>query len=121
MADGDEAKIAGRHVAELGNFFNAHDQWLFGHACVRANGDRELAADLVQDTFEATPSSASTSRSGTPPVMTPSRRGPSSYSGSPGTWTRPTRSGSAGKRARRAARTVFEKFTDRARLAVVKS
>jgi RNA polymerase sigma factor (sigma-70 family) len=53
MADGDEAKIAGCHVAELSRFFNAHDQWLFGHACVRANGDRELAADLVQDTFEA--------------------------------------------------------------------
>jgi RNA polymerase sigma factor (sigma-70 family) len=53
MADADEAKIAGSHVAELGSFFNAHDQWLFGHACVRTNGDRELAADLVQDTFEA--------------------------------------------------------------------
>ena len=53
MTDGDEAKIAGCHVAELSRFFNAHDQWLFGHACVRTNGDRELAADLVQDTFEA--------------------------------------------------------------------
>jgi RNA polymerase sigma factor (sigma-70 family) len=53
MADADEAKIAGSHVAELGSFFNVHDQWLFGHACVRTNGDRELAADLVQDTFEA--------------------------------------------------------------------
>ena len=53
MADADEAKIAGSHVAELGSFFNTHDQWLFGHACVRTNGDRELAADLVQDTFEA--------------------------------------------------------------------
>jgi RNA polymerase sigma factor (sigma-70 family) len=53
MADADEAKIAGSHVAELASFFNAHDQWLFGHACVRTNGDRELAADLVQDTFEA--------------------------------------------------------------------
>jgi RNA polymerase sigma factor (sigma-70 family) len=53
MADGDEAKIAGCHVAELSRFFNAHDQWLFGHACVRTKGDRELAADLVQDTFEA--------------------------------------------------------------------
>ena len=53
MADGDEAKIAACHVAELGSFFNAHDRWLFGHACVRTNGDRELAADLVQDAFEA--------------------------------------------------------------------
>ena len=53
MADGDEARIARCHVAELSRFFTAHDQWLFGHACVRAGGDRELAADLVQDTFEA--------------------------------------------------------------------
>jgi RNA polymerase sigma factor (sigma-70 family) len=53
MADADEAKIAASHVAELSSFFNAHDQWLFGHACVRTNGNRELAADLVQDTFEA--------------------------------------------------------------------
>ena len=53
MADAGEARIAGSHVAELASFFNAHDQWLFGHACVRTNGDRELAADLVQDTFEA--------------------------------------------------------------------
>jgi len=53
MADGDEARIARCHVAELGCFFTAHDRWLFGHACVRASGDRELAADLVQDTFEA--------------------------------------------------------------------
>ena len=36
-----------------GRFFAAHDRWLFGHACVRTHGDRELAADLVQDTFEA--------------------------------------------------------------------
>ena len=36
-----------------GQFFAAHDRWLFGHACVRTHGDRELAADLVQDTFEA--------------------------------------------------------------------
>jgi RNA polymerase sigma factor (sigma-70 family) len=53
MADAGEARIAESHVAELASFYNAHDQWLFGHACVRANGDRELAADLVQDTFEA--------------------------------------------------------------------
>jgi RNA polymerase sigma factor (sigma-70 family) len=46
-------RIPGCHVAELSSFFAAHDQWLFGHACVRTRGDRELAADLVQDTFEA--------------------------------------------------------------------
>jgi RNA polymerase sigma factor (sigma-70 family) len=53
MDDDGEVKIPGRHVAELAEFFSAHDQWLFGHACVRTHGDRELAADLVQDTFEA--------------------------------------------------------------------
>lgn len=49
----DEVKIPGWHVAELAGFFEAHDRWLFGHACARTRGDRELAADLVQDTFEA--------------------------------------------------------------------
>jgi RNA polymerase sigma factor (sigma-70 family) len=53
MDDGGEVKIPGWHVAELAEFFAAHDQWLFGHACARTRGDRELAADLVQDTFEA--------------------------------------------------------------------
>ena len=53
MSDDDEARIPLRHVAELTSFFAAHDRWLFGHACVRTRGDRELAADLVQDTFEA--------------------------------------------------------------------
>ena len=53
MDDSDEPQIPQRHVAELTDFFAAHDQWLFGHACVRTRGDRELAADLVQDTFEA--------------------------------------------------------------------
>ena len=53
MSDDDEARIPLRHVAELSSFFAAHGRWLFGHACVRTRGDRELAADLVQDTFEA--------------------------------------------------------------------
>ena len=53
MGESGEAPIPRRYVAELGRFFAAHDRWLFGHACVRAHGDRELAADLVQDTFEA--------------------------------------------------------------------
>jgi len=48
-----EARIPRRYLAELDSFFAAHDRWLFGHACVRTHGDRELAADLVQDTFEA--------------------------------------------------------------------
>jgi RNA polymerase sigma-70 factor, ECF subfamily len=53
MDDSDEPRIPQRHAAELSAFFAAHDRWLFGHACVRTRGDRELAADLVQDTFEA--------------------------------------------------------------------
>ena len=53
MADSGEPRIPPRQVAELSAFFAAHDRWLFGHACVRTRGDRELAADLVQDTFEA--------------------------------------------------------------------
>jgi RNA polymerase sigma factor (sigma-70 family) len=51
--DSSEARLPQRHVIELGSFFAAHDRWLFGHACLRTRGDRELAADLVQDTFEA--------------------------------------------------------------------
>jgi RNA polymerase sigma factor (sigma-70 family) len=53
MDDSGESRLAPDHVAELSDFFAAHDRWLFGHACVRTRGDRELAADLVQDTFEA--------------------------------------------------------------------
>src|ERR1700684_1633731 len=53
MDDGGEVRIPQCHVTELADFFAAHDQWLFGHACVRTRGDTELAADLVQDTFEA--------------------------------------------------------------------
>ena len=53
MSDDGEVRIPLGHVAELSSFFAAHDRWLFGHACVRTRGDRELAADLVQDTFEA--------------------------------------------------------------------
>ncbi len=53
MDDSGEPRIPRHYVAELSRFFEAHDRWLFGHACVRTRGDRELAADLVQDTFEA--------------------------------------------------------------------
>jgi RNA polymerase sigma factor (sigma-70 family) len=53
VSDDGEVRIQLRHVGELSSFFAAHDRWLFGHACVRTRGDRELAADLVQDTFEA--------------------------------------------------------------------
>src|ERR1700678_3589660 len=53
MGDADQTPIPPHHVNELTGFFAAHDRWLFGHACVRTQGDRDLAADLVQDTFEA--------------------------------------------------------------------
>ena len=53
MDDADETPIPPHHVKELADFFTAHDRWLFGHACVRTQGDRDLVADLVQDTFEA--------------------------------------------------------------------
>ena len=73
MGDADETPIPPQHVNELAGFFAAHDRWLFGHACVRTQGDRDLAADLVQDTFEAaaTRSWASTSRTATPAATTP--------------------------------------------------
>jgi RNA polymerase sigma factor (sigma-70 family) len=53
MDDNGEVRLPQRHVSELSSFFAAHDRWLFGHAFLRTHGDRELAADLVQDTFEA--------------------------------------------------------------------
>lgn len=53
MDDVGKTPIPPHHVDELTIFFAAHDRWLFGHACVRTQGDRDLAADLVQDTFEA--------------------------------------------------------------------
>ena len=53
MDSSGEVRLPQRHVAELSSFFAAHDRWLFGHAFLRTHGDRELAADLVQDTFEA--------------------------------------------------------------------
>jgi DNA-directed RNA polymerase specialized sigma24 family protein len=53
MDGSGEARLPQRHVTELSSFFAAHDRWLFGHAFLRTRGDRERAADLVQDTFEA--------------------------------------------------------------------
>ena len=53
MDDSGGPRIPQLHVAELSRFYEAHDRWLFGHACVRTRGDRDLAEDLVQDTFEA--------------------------------------------------------------------
>ena len=53
MDGSGEARLPQCHVTELSSFFAAHDRWLAGHAFLRTRGDRELAADLVQDTFEA--------------------------------------------------------------------
>ena len=53
MDGSGEARLPQRHVTELSSFFAAHDRWPAGHAFLRTRGDRELAADLVQDTFEA--------------------------------------------------------------------
>jgi hypothetical protein len=41
MDDGGEVKIPTCHIAELTDFFAAHDRWLFGHACARTRGDRD--------------------------------------------------------------------------------
>ena len=49
---GDD-RISPHDAAELAGCFEAHARRLFGHACVLARGDRALADDLVQATFEA--------------------------------------------------------------------
>jgi RNA polymerase sigma-70 factor, ECF subfamily len=50
---GDDHRITPHDAAELAACFEAHASRLFGHACVLARGDRALADDLVQATFEA--------------------------------------------------------------------
>jgi RNA polymerase sigma-70 factor (ECF subfamily) len=47
------ARVPQRYSGELTRFFEAHSRWVFGHAYVRANENRQPAEDLVQDTFEA--------------------------------------------------------------------
>ena len=55
----DDTKIPAHHATEVADFFDANSRWLFGHACLRTSRDRELpasrelAADLIQDVFEA--------------------------------------------------------------------
>jgi RNA polymerase sigma factor (sigma-70 family) len=55
----DSKKIPEHYAAEVARFYEVNARWLFGHACLRTRRDRELAAarelaaDLVQDTFEA--------------------------------------------------------------------
>ena len=57
--DDDGRKIPEHYTGEVARFYEAHARWLFGYACLRTERDRELAAarelaaDLVQDTFEA--------------------------------------------------------------------
>ena len=53
MGGGDDHKITPHDAAELAACFEAHGRRLFGFACVLARGDRALADDLVQATFEA--------------------------------------------------------------------
>ena len=59
MGDDDGRQIPAQYAAELARFYRAHARWLAGHALLRTRRDRdldaagELAADLVQDTFEA--------------------------------------------------------------------
>ena len=49
----DDRNIPAHHAAEVARFYAVHAGWLSGYACLRASGDRELGADLVQDIFEA--------------------------------------------------------------------
>jgi DNA-directed RNA polymerase specialized sigma24 family protein len=51
-AVGDE-RITPHHADELSRCFTAHARELFGYACVLVRGNRPLAEDLVQVTFEA--------------------------------------------------------------------
>jgi RNA polymerase sigma-70 factor (ECF subfamily) len=48
-----EERICPRDADELAVCFEAHAGGLFGYACVLTRGDRALAEDLVQATFEA--------------------------------------------------------------------
>jgi RNA polymerase sigma factor (sigma-70 family) len=50
---GDDHQITPHDAAELAAFFEAHAGRVFGLACILARGDRALADDLVQTTFEA--------------------------------------------------------------------
>jgi len=57
--DDDGRKIPAEHAAELAVLYEVNTSWLFGHAYLRVQRDRELAAarelaaDLVQDAFVA--------------------------------------------------------------------
>ena len=51
--DDDDRRIPAHNAVEVARIYQVHARWLFGYACLRAGGDPELGADLVQDTFEA--------------------------------------------------------------------
>ncbi len=59
MGDEDGRTIPARYTAELARFYRTHAQWLYGHAYLRTqryrdlDAAREVAEELVQDTFEA--------------------------------------------------------------------
>jgi RNA polymerase sigma factor (sigma-70 family) len=48
----DDRNLPAHLAAEVARFYAVHAGWLFGYACLRTSGDRDLGADLVQDTFE---------------------------------------------------------------------
>jgi DNA-directed RNA polymerase specialized sigma24 family protein len=66
MGQSDGSRIPRRYVRELDEFHTAHARWLAGYARVRTNGNPELAADLVQDVFEAAARAWETVRGLTP-------------------------------------------------------
>lgn len=65
----DDRKIPVHRSDEVAGLSETHARWLFGHIYLRTQRDRELgatrelAADLVQDTFEAATRSWETVRS----------------------------------------------------------
>jgi hypothetical protein len=44
VGDDDGRRIFEQHAEELGCFYDAHAGWLFGHAYLRTQRDRQLAA-----------------------------------------------------------------------------
>ncbi len=61
MDEGD-TRIPRKYVPEVTDFCLDNARWLSGHAFFRVDRDRELAADLVQETFEAAARSWATVR-----------------------------------------------------------
>ena len=70
---GDD-RITPHDADELARCFVVHAPRLFGHACVLARGDRALAEDLVQATFEAAARTRATGTRVHPPRPFSNRR-----------------------------------------------